>query len=233
MNAAAAKAPHLSQPWPGVLAPDAREALAQALLAYVQPRRWYRAKTRTARGARIADVIVLDEQDRTAPEGALILLEIAFEDGAPEVYVVPLLPVDAATARVLSDAKPEAIVAWLGGDEKSGLVDGLATGHSATPLLALARDGRAQAGEAGELRGEGSPELHRLVTGQPLPARVASTEQSNSTVILGDRLLLKIYRQISAPDQRRSQPRARAGALPDRASSPPVHAARPRRPALA
>jgi len=168
----------------------AREALAAGLLAYARPRRWFRSKTRGARGARVVDVIPLGDADE-----ALVLVEIAYERGEPETYVVPLASATPARAAELGRDVPHAVVATLAGG--GALVDGLATGDVAGTLLALARDGAARSGGQGELRGAGSPELRALLGDAPARAEASRAEQSNSNVVLGGRVLLKTYRLLA------------------------------------
>ncbi|HEX3696900.1 MAG TPA: putative maltokinase [Polyangia bacterium] len=189
-------APKLRAAWPEILQAASHEELAATLLAYVQPRRWYRAKTRPARGARIADVIPLDGPS-AAPSSALILLEIDYQFGDPECYAVAVLPADGANARRLADSRPPALIAWLG-STGGALVDGLATGGLAGNLLAVASEAKTRVGQAGALQGEGSAALRESSAQQLLPVEVSRTEQSNSTIILGQRVLLKVYRQVMA-----------------------------------
>jgi len=210
----AAAAPRLNGSWPEILTPrtlgpDAGGALADALLAYVRPRRWFRAKSRKPRAVRIADAIPLDTANRATPDAALVLLAIDYQEGEPDAYAIPLLHVAADQARDLAGTAPEAVVAWLDGASDGGaaaasdrrpgvLLDGLVTGPLAATLLAFIRDGQVAVGRAGELRGEPYPGLNETVGAAPLPAKVSSAEQSNSNVVLGERVLLKAYRQVTA-----------------------------------
>ncbi len=179
--------------WPAVVQAGApsRAALAEVLLAYVRPRRWFRAKARATRGARVADVVMLD-----GGRAALVFLDIAYADGGADRYLIPLAPVDADGARAVAGAAPHAMVAALASG--GAIVDGLATGRLAPLLLDIMRAGREAAGEAGTLRGETSAGLREMVGDRLLPAQASSAEQSNSSVLLGERVLLKAYRQVTA-----------------------------------
>jgi trehalose synthase-fused probable maltokinase len=172
-----------------LFAPGQRDRLAAMLLGYVRDRRWFRAKARAVRGARVADLVRLEES-------VLVFLEIAYQAGGPErdLYVVPLAQVEQAGA--LEARTPHAIVSRLEGD--AALVDGLVTGQTAPALLAVLREAREVPGERGVLRGEGSPLLAEIAGSVPLPVKVPGAEQTNSTLMFGDRVLLKVYRQLSA-----------------------------------
>ena len=194
--------------WPEVLGPVAREPLQQALLAYVTPRRWFRAKNRRPRAARVVDLIPLaGERD------VLAVLEIAFEAGEPERYLVPLAAVTGADADRLAERTPHAVIARLAPDDEQGaqaepsagpiaraaLVDGLATGTAAEAFRVLVEKSATNAGQSGALIGRAQPAWAELVgAAPPAPARVAPLEQTNSTVAFGETMLLKVYRQLTA-----------------------------------
>jgi len=189
--------------WPAVLQPPARAALEDALLAYVTPRRWFRAKNRHARAVRVMDLLPLP-----GVRDVLAVLDVVFDEGAPERYLVPLAVVAAAEA---SGAPPHALIARLAADAGPGpvaepsagpaahaaLVDGLATGSAAGAFRTLVETGAIQAGESGELIGRAQPALGEVTGVGAAPPHVAPLEQTNSTVSFGDRMLLKIYRQLT------------------------------------
>lgn len=184
--------------WPELTSPEVWPQLAAALLAYARPRRWFRAKARRPSGARILDVVPLDAAAGT-PANLLALLEIGFdgEVGAAgsEVYVVPLAHVAGGAAEAIHADQPQAIVA----NAPDGLlVDGLATGQAAGPLLALVREGRSARGAFGQVRGEASQALAALAAGELSWAELPRIEQTNSTLTFGGQVQLKIFRQADA-----------------------------------
>lgn len=189
--------------WPAVLQSPARAALEAALLAFVTPRRWFRAKNRHAQAARVVDLVPLaGERD------VLAVLDVAFDNGAPERYLVPLAVVGAAEA---DQVPPHALIARLAANDGPGpvaepsagpaghaaLVDGLATGSAAGAFRALVESSDVLPGQAGKLMGRAQPALAEVGGASAGPARVAPLEQTNSTVSFGERLLLKIYRQLT------------------------------------
>jgi len=192
--------------WPAVLQQPARAALEEALLAYVTPRRWFRAKNRHARALRVIDLVPL-----SGGRDVLTVLEVAFHEGAPERYLIPLAVLGAAESDEAARRAPHALIARLAADDGPGpiaapsagpaghaaLVDGLATGSAAGALRALVENSETAPGEAGALVGRAQPALAEA-SGRDAPARVAPLEQTNSTVSFGERMLLKIYRQLTS-----------------------------------
>ena len=138
--------------WPALFDAEARGALADALQRYLQLRRWFRAKTRVVRGARVVDLVPLSGASPAAATSVLALLELAYETGGADWYALPLARVAPSAIRALADGAPQALIALLGqGAGAEGLVDGLLTGHAAGDLFVLARTGQAAIGEAGQI----------------------------------------------------------------------------------
>jgi len=184
-------------PWPALFEAEARGALADALQRYLQMRRWFRAKTRVVRRARVVDLVPLSGASPAAATSVLALLELEYEAGGVDWYALPLARVAPSAIRALADGAPQALIALLGhGSGAEGLVDGLLTGHAAGDLFVLARTGRVAIGEAGQVRGRPEPPLAELGAGILTP-RVSPGEQTNSTIVFGDRALMKIYRQLT------------------------------------
>jgi len=196
--------------WTALLQPAARSRLASLLLEYVLPRRWFRAKSRTPRGAQIADLIPLDGPRGADGVGApaanwLALLAITYDAGAGDFYVIPLAKVDRARADVLRRTTPHAIIAPVACDgdaaDEAAMVDGLATGQAAHGLLDVILADREIRGLHGSLRGKAFPEASargRAVSSERLAVTVPKVEQTNSTLVFEDHLLIKIYRQVTA-----------------------------------
>jgi maltose alpha-D-glucosyltransferase / alpha-amylase len=191
-------APPAMPHWPALFGAEARGALADALRRYVQMRRWFRAKTRAIRGARVIDLVPLSGASPAAATSVLALLELEYETGGADWYAIPLARIAPTAVRALADGAPQALIALLGhGPGAEGLVDGLQTGHAASDLFVLARTGRAAVGEAGQVRGRAEPAMAEL-PGAVLVPRISPGEQTNSTIAFGDRALMKIYRQLTA-----------------------------------
>jgi len=171
---------------------DDRRGLARVLAGFATERRWFRSKARTQRKARIVDVVPL----AGAKQIVAVMLEIEFAEGDPETYLVPLAYVSGEPATHLEHISPHAVIAAVDVGSETGLIyDALATGEAAQALLALAR-GRAEvAGASGRFVGFGAPSLDDPSVAELAP-RAVELEQTNTTVPFGDRLLVKVLRQL-------------------------------------
>ncbi|MDO9017612.1 MAG: putative maltokinase [Myxococcales bacterium] len=196
-DASARRAPTFAAPsaWTDVLAD--RRRLAEVLAGYATDRRWFRGKARRRRAASVFDMLAL-------PSGAdvhhFVILEVEYTAGEPERYLVPLAFVAGEQAVHLEQSSPHAIIAHveLGGATpgRGVLYDSLATGEAASALLAGLRGGPPAAGELGSLGYTATEALRECCGSDELTGRAVRFEQSNSTVPFGDKLMLKVFRQL-------------------------------------
>jgi maltokinase len=140
----------------------------QELIEYVTEQRWYGSKSRTVSHSQVLDLVVLRETD---PAYSLALVEIRFDTGAHEIYQL-LLSAD--------------------GDLR---LDGLQDAALARELVHAIRGGLTLQGEEGVVE-------FRTVTGfaglgrEMLDARSVGAEQSNTSIVFDDELILKAFRRL-------------------------------------
>jgi maltose alpha-D-glucosyltransferase/alpha-amylase len=177
-----------------------RDELARSLAAFAAGRRWFRGKARTQRSTRIVDVVEL-----ARPTGPIYLtvFEIEYTHGEPESYVVPVAFAAAEHGDHIEQRVPHGVIVRIaisGATPVRGvLYDALVTGEAASAILEALRTGRTSApGEVGELVFTPAPELADVVgPNAPVP-RPTQLEQTNTTVPFGDKVLVKVFRQLEA-----------------------------------
>jgi trehalose synthase-fused probable maltokinase len=182
--------------WADMLQDPQRPALAARLVAYANQRRWFRGKSLKITGRHLVDEIPLDGTTLADAANVLLIAEVHYETAAPDLYIVPLARAAPDAVAALRAERPDALI----GGADDGLVDGLATGSAAAALFDLAHTGGTRRGRAGQLVGERSELFSRVVPAAGaagLEVKVAGVEQTNSTVIFGDRAILKAYRQLT------------------------------------
>ncbi len=174
-----------------------RERLARLLAAYAADRRWFRGKARTRRAQRIADIVELP--CRQAGHAVFAVLDIDYAEGEAERYLVPLMFQSGDAAVHLEQTAPHAVFARLeesGPPASRGVVyDALGTGEAAAGLLDALVEARPVDGEVGRLvfvprEGLSAAEVSAL---SPRPTKL---EQTNTTVPFGERVVLKVLRQL-------------------------------------
>ncbi|WP_439551056.1 maltose alpha-D-glucosyltransferase [Falsiroseomonas sp.] len=168
---------------------EARQVLEREVLpAWLPLRRWFGSKDAQPAGlvARFAYAVPLQ-----AGLEPLLLAEV---EAAGESWALPLARIGEEDA-----AKPagQLALARLRHGSRIGLLtDAVATDGFARAVLAACRAGRVLATPEGELRFQPTPALADLVLPEPPEVRRLGVEQSNTTVILGEAVVLKLLRRV-------------------------------------
>jgi maltokinase len=140
-----------------------------ALVEHVREQRWFGAKSRELVGATVLDVATLREID---PPLYLVLAELRYPEGTHDLYQLLLGP-EAEIHDALSDDSP------------------------AREVLHMIRSGVKISGEQGTVEFHAVPGFAGL--GRELTvARRIESEQSNTSVVFDDELILKIFRRLEA-----------------------------------
>jgi maltose alpha-D-glucosyltransferase/alpha-amylase len=192
----------LAATWPAALRGRDREAIEAVLPTVLRGRRWFGAKARPLRSAHIEEALPMGGPDATA---ALLLVRAEHTDGGSDRYMMPLAYARGAQATVLRHDKPHAVLIEVdsreaeGDDEGAVLFDALEDPAFCTALLEDVARRRRWRGQAGELVAEPT-RAFRTLRGDPsvpLPPSLMRAEQSNSSVVYGDRFVLKIFRRLT------------------------------------
>ena len=183
--------------WESIFVDASRARLESINLPeYLPKQRWFGAKSRQIKSTRIVDWTPL----KTA-KAALAWVEVQFDEGAPDVYLLPLAMTFADAAEELRRAAPNAIVASVLSEDAFGLLhDGVFNDQVCLELLSLIQNNgelKTHNGQVHGLRGKAFETiLGRSET--PLQVRRGSAEQSNTSIIYADRFILKLFRRQSS-----------------------------------
>ncbi|MFH1383282.1 MAG: maltose alpha-D-glucosyltransferase [Chloroflexota bacterium] len=172
--------------------------LESVLQNYMRGRRWFRSKARDIRSSRITDVIPMNPSQSTT---CVILIQIDYTEGEPETYVVPLIVTSADQMGGIGSDQSQAIVARLGvpgEDSESLLCDAMIDESFCKFLLQSIGRRRRFKGKVGEIVAS-STRTFRGTRGSdevPLEPTPMKVEQTNTSVVYGNRLILKLFRQL-------------------------------------
>jgi maltose alpha-D-glucosyltransferase/alpha-amylase len=184
--------------WESALVGAAKEKLENVLLGYIPQRRWFGGKARRIKSATVTDVISVPGAEGYS---YLTSVVVAYQDGDPDTYMLPIAYANAAEAPHIIERWPHTAIAWVRnqGEEARGLLyDALGPPNFAEAILgAIARRRRA-AGGTGTLVGSTTRAFARLRGPETvrLEAQLSVAEQSNNSVIFGERLMLKVFRRL-------------------------------------
>jgi maltose alpha-D-glucosyltransferase / alpha-amylase len=179
--------------WDTLLEGNVRTLIERDLLApFLQRQRWFGAKARTIRSARFIDWGLLR---RGAQPLFLTIIEAQFEDGERDTYFLPLAVCPTPDAKGVEERYAHAVLARVTGARKGILFDAwLDDGFARTLLEAM------EASEEVRMRRGTVHGLPTTALGSPgaedLRVSRLSAEQSNTSVIYGRALILKLFRRL-------------------------------------
>ncbi|MGO8719826.1 MAG: maltose alpha-D-glucosyltransferase [Acidobacteriaceae bacterium] len=169
--------------------------LEESILPTYLPRhRWFGNKSSTIRSTSVSDWGKIDQ-------GGTIfcLVHVEYESGKADRYFLPVAVAFGEAARTLRDASPSSILSTVLSPGGEGvLYDATYDPASCTQLLAIIADSTAFAMQQGNVQGAPSSALRGLLAQKPaqksLPPTRSSAEQSNTSILFGDRLMMKLFR---------------------------------------
>jgi maltose alpha-D-glucosyltransferase / alpha-amylase len=175
--------------WEEVFATRSRDSFERALAGYLPTRRWFGGKARVINNVSVRDAIELPDEMR------LLLLDVEFTDGEPQLY---LLPAAIANVRREQDqGRNLPVIARL----RDGAIlyePVQETAFHDALLDAIARK-RQLKGRDGDVAGVTTRVLKELRgPDKQLESHVLSAEQSNTAILYGQRLFLKLFRRLES-----------------------------------
>jgi len=175
---------------------ELRMTLPPHLASYLADQRWFGGKARQIRSVEIADLVPLDN---TRFETFVLLVRLEYITGPGEMYVLPLICTQEPTAgsaetglKVHSSARGTDLY----------LRNALADDEFLHSLLEMIEQKTVFRGSEGEIHAACTDAFHVLCGAfadvlQPKPVKA---EQSNSSIIYGDRVILKFFRRAAEGD---------------------------------
>jgi len=166
-----------------------------SLVPFLQRQRWFGGKARSVRAAHIVDWTLLVRGQEPA---FLTFVDVEYGDGAREKYVVPLAVRGHDAGEAIEKRDPGAIVARVTGARKGVLIDGGRDERVARALLVLIEKDVTLAMKRGTVQGRSGPAFVELrgPEAEALPVMRAATEQTNTALVFGDRIFMKLFRRV-------------------------------------
>jgi maltose alpha-D-glucosyltransferase/alpha-amylase len=176
---------------------ESRESVAALVGAvpaeWLAEQRWFRGKGREVVAVELRDHAVVAPEH--GPRWMVAVVQVRFAQGEPDTYLLPLSlrpPLERGV-----EAEPIATVAMERGEVR--LYEALVDRYTALALLRIMREEEALPSAAGRFRG------HRVQAAVPdqehgrlTPVKRMSAEQSNTSIVFGERLIMKLFRKLEA-----------------------------------
>ncbi len=183
--------------WEAIFQDQAKEKLESILPAYLKSRRWFSGKARRIRHTQLLDALAIVRKPTAI---MLAFIEVAYTDGDPETYVLPLT-YGTSEDRGLSESQQSGVLARIrmAQDSRDGFL------YEATPVPAFSQAlleavaGREKFfGTNGFCIGAPSPFLKKLLPSltRLLEPRILAAEQTNTGIVYGKAIILKLLRRV-------------------------------------
>jgi len=181
----------------GVFEGEAKAALETLLPGYLKQWRWFGGKAREIRATVITEVVRFP-YDASVAYWAFVSVE--YGEGEPETYVLPLTVAVGPGAEEVQQRCRRAVIARVRRANAEGLLcEAWWDPQLGQALLAAIARGERFQGTAGTLCASPTQvyaELRGQADAIPAPTPLAA-EQSNTSVVYGDRFILKLFRRVA------------------------------------
>jgi maltose alpha-D-glucosyltransferase/alpha-amylase len=182
--------------WEGLSAERNRTALLDALPEFLPSRRWFGGKARRITTTQIVDVLPMSYVGRQAE---IAFVQVNYSEGDPETYILPLTYQPIEDEAPLDERLATAAVARIRTREGTGLLyDATADPEFSETLLNAVERRRRFRGPHGTITATPSRAFRELRGESDEQLRVSQVrgEQTNTSIIFGERLILKLFRRL-------------------------------------
>ena len=205
---------HLAKGWAGLLAAHCLSTLQTALPTWLPRQRWFGAKSRHIQSVQVLDWAELPpSNDPSASEGsplptaippALFFVEVAYADGPPDVYQLPLAISAGAEGEQVAANAPHTVLATLTLPTGPAVLHDAAICEDLRQALLRAIDSNANLPLSspddtpahGHIDAQATTAFAQAHFALPLPSHTATAEQSNTSFLYADQLILKLFRRL-------------------------------------
>ncbi len=175
---------------------DLRQRLEREILpGYLRGCRWFGGKARVVRDLRVIEQVPISEQNRSA---RFWFVQVDYIEGVSDTYALPVQIATGEAAEEMMRRAPQAVIARLTGTEPGVLHDAIWDAGFREALFNLLLEQQCLPGRHGQLCGTaGSLLAEEKSAGHvALASQVLSAEQSNSSILFGNKFFLKLYRRL-------------------------------------
>ena len=192
-----------SDDWTQCLSQESLSSLEGLLPQTLLTKRWFGGKSRIITSVTIREALPISYGSHGAQ---LLFLIVTFTEGKPETYLLPITIAHAAKAQWIRTEIPTSILSNLPSHKadpepnsgKEGILfDPLWDPDFSSYLLNTMITGQRLPGQRGTLLGTTTNACKVLLQDDPSPIpSVMKTEQSNTSIAYGNRVILKLYRRL-------------------------------------
>ncbi len=185
----------MGENWHGTLEEAFRHVLEKEILpAWIPDQRWFRSKSRAITG------VTLTDWAKMGGDFFIVFVNVHLSEGENEQYCLPLKIVTGAAANRLAKEIPEHIMAIFKTPKGEGIfLDAMTDRFACCMLFDAMGDGRSfPTVQGGSVQAFATHAFGRYFSAQNSygQVRFLGVEQSNSSVVLDDQAIIKLYRRM-------------------------------------
>ena len=204
----------VAEGWSALTAGPGLMLLQAALPAWLERQRWFGAKSKVIQTIEVLSWVPLKTEAAVpdTPDAALFFLNVFYAKGEPDVYQLPLALTLEPAANEILRISPHSVIASLPVASGTAILHdattletvrqallGLIAEESTLPLHESAGNVRTNDPinlDSTGLKAARSSSFSRLAGSDELIAKIGSAEQSNTNILYGDRMILKLFRRL-------------------------------------
>jgi maltose alpha-D-glucosyltransferase/alpha-amylase len=184
--------------WEEVFSGRGKAELESILLSYLPDKPWFGGKARRLKTAAIAELIRIARESSAV---CLATIRVGYVEGEPETYLLPLTFAAGDEMARIRQSAPDAVVCQLRcapAGLEGILYDALWNKDFCRELIDMMGRRRRFKGGSGELAASTTRSFRSLrgPTGTVLKPSILGVGQSNTSVVYGDRMILKFFRCV-------------------------------------
>ena len=175
---------------------DLKEMLAEEVLpGYLQNCRWFGGKARKIREINITEVIPFGKKPDIT---YLVFVRVTYTEAEQETYALALSFSSGEEAVRVKEKSPQGVISYLTAGDREGVVyDGVFNSAFRAELLRMILRRLGYRGSTGKVVAYPGTFLRKLgAKALDLDSQVLKAEQSNTSILYGTELILKLYRRI-------------------------------------
>jgi maltose alpha-D-glucosyltransferase / alpha-amylase len=168
------------------------EILQERLVSYLPSQRWFGAKSRA-----IKTVEVIDSAEFPGLDAAIVFLRLTHDDGSTSVYQFGFAISSGEEAERIRASNAASIVAAISTPAGPAILhDAVAREAVRQAILNLIETNGELITRTGTFHGRRSSAFEAIRGAGPLPGRTGSAEQSNTSILYGGKLIMKLFRRL-------------------------------------
>ena len=187
-------------PWEQILTRDAKSAFEKILPGYLKTCRWFGGKARRIRAVNLVDLVPVPFDSERA---FFTTVAVTYREGEPESYFLPLVFIGGERAVEIQQSYPQALVTRLKTKNRGEVVEGVVVDalydrEVLKILLDSLSRRRSFKGKSAEIVASPSALFRALRDSSDgtLEPVLSKREQSNTSIVYGDRFILKMFRRL-------------------------------------